>query len=117
MGGFIMKESIIITVINAIKDIALAIFNVFHKKSKSSTEIETKEEPKTPKADKSGYQIEIPPSPTIIEAEPVDKTIITNQFIVSDSELENMDINDPTYFEKMGARLMMSRSNEDVEIL
>ena len=56
-------------------------------------------------------------SPTIIEAEPVDKTIIINRFIVSDSELENMDINDPAYFEKMGARLTMSRSNEDVEIL
>ena len=36
---------------------------------------------------------------------------------VRDSELENMDINDPAYFEKMGARLTMSRSNEDVEIL
>ena len=33
-----MKGKIIITVINAIKDIAIAIFNVFHKKSKSSTE-------------------------------------------------------------------------------
>lgn len=112
-----MKESIIITVINAIKDITIAIFNLFHKRSKSSTEIETKEEPKTPRADKSGDQIEIPPSSTIIEAEPVDKTIITNQFIVSDSELENMDINDSQYFEKMGARLAITRPSEDVEIL
>ena len=29
-----MKGKIIITVINAIKDIAIAIFNVFHKKRK-----------------------------------------------------------------------------------
>lgn len=112
-----MKESIIITVINAIKDIAIAIFNVFHKKGKSSTETVSKEEPKTPEADNRADKIEIPPSPTSIEAEPVDKTIIINRFIVSDSELENMDINDPAYFEKMGARLTMSRSNEDVEIL
>lgn len=112
-----MKESIIITVINAIKDIAIAIFNVFHKKSESSTEIVSKEEQKRPETDNHDDKIEIPPSPTIIEAEPVGKTIITNRFIVSDSELENMDINDPAYFEKMGARLTMSRSNEDVEIL
>ena len=29
----------------------------------------------------------------------------------------DMDVNDPAYFEKMGARLTMSRSSEDVEIL
>ena len=77
-----MKGKIIITVINAIKDIAIAIFNVFHKKSKSSTETVSKEEPKTPEADNRADKIEIPPSPTIIEAEPVDKTIIINRFIV-----------------------------------
>lgn len=113
-----MKGKIIITVINAIKDVAIAIFNVvFHKKSKSFTETVSKEEPKTPEADNRADKVEIPPSPTSIEAEPVDKTIIINRFIVSDSELENMDINDPAYFEKMGARLTMSRSNKDVEIL
>lgn len=112
-----MKESIIITIINAVKDIAIAIFNVIHKKSKSSTEIISKEEPNTSETDKNDNKIEIPPSPPIIGTEPVDKTIITNRFIVSDSELENMDVNDPAYFEKMGARLTMSRSSEDVEIL
>lgn len=58
-----MKGKIIITVINAIKDIAIAIFNVFHKKSKSSTETVSKEEPKTPEADNRADKIEIPPSP------------------------------------------------------
>lgn len=112
-----MKESIIITIINAIKDIVIAIFNVFHKESKSSTETVSKEEPKTPETDNRDDKIEIPQSTTIIDIKPVDKTIITNRFIVSDSELENMDVNDPAYFEKMGARLTMSRSSEDVEIL
>ena len=56
-----MKGKIIITVINAIKDIAIAIFNVFHKKSKSSTETVSKEEPKTPEADNRADKIEIPP--------------------------------------------------------
>ena len=52
-----MKGKIIITVINAIKDIAIAIFNVFHKKSKSSTETVSKEEPKTPVGLKSSSKI------------------------------------------------------------
>lgn len=109
-----MKESIIITIINAIKDIAIAIFNVFHKSKKTSTEMSSK---KTNKTSRTDNEIEIPPTPQIIEAEPVDKTIITNRFIASDSELENMDINNPKYFEEMGARLAMSRPSEDIEIL
>lgn len=112
-----MKGKIIITVINAIKDIAIAIFNAFHNKSKSSIEIVSKEEPKKAETDKLDNKIEIPPNPSITENEPIDETILTNRFIVSYSELENMDINDPAYFEKMGARLTLSRSNEDVEIL
>lgn len=108
-----MKESIIITIINAIKDIAIAIFNVFHKSKKTSTEIPSKE---PDKASRTDNKIVIPPAPQTIETEPVDKMII-NRFIVSDSELENMDINNSEYFEKMGARLAMSRSSEDVEIL
>ncbi len=112
-----MKESIIITIINAIKDIAIAIFNVFHKKSKSNTRSMPPETPKPPELEPPRGKIEIPLSPPIKEVGPINRPSITNRFIVSDSELENMDINDPTYFEKMGTRLSMSRPSEDVEIL
>lgn len=109
-----MKESIIITIINAVKDIAISLFSLFHKSIKPSIEKSSEEAHKTIDLDD---KIEVPPAPHSIEAEPIGKTTINNPFIASDAELENMDINDPEYFEKMGARLAMTRPIEEIEIL
>lgn len=105
-----MESKVIIAIINAIKDFALAGLDFLKGRNKKDTG----------RKKENGERIEIPPLTVVKtsddEFKDQNKADVQNPFVPDINELKKMNITDEAYIEIMGTYLAADRNPEDLII-